>query len=215
MIEQTTGIALRIYPLTETSLIVHWLTAEHGRIATAAKGARRVKSPFRGKLDLFYEGTLSIQRNRRSDLHALREFDLTQTHEALRHELAYLQQAAYCAALIEQASETETPVPELFELLKQLLAYLPKTPPAPRTVIAFEVKLLVQLGLNASQQSASLSEPVANVIGALEKAGWDQVPLLKVSSSQARQLKQFLNGFLIYHLGKFPESRSQALFSRE
>jgi hypothetical protein len=50
--EQTGGIILRTRPLTETSLIVHWLTPEFGRMATVAKGARRAKSPFRGKLDL-------------------------------------------------------------------------------------------------------------------------------------------------------------------
>ena len=32
---------LRTRPLTETSLIVHWLTRDFGRISTVAKGARR------------------------------------------------------------------------------------------------------------------------------------------------------------------------------
>ena len=53
MIESATGLILRIRPLTETSLIVHWLTPEFGRVATVAKGARRPKSPFAGKLDIF------------------------------------------------------------------------------------------------------------------------------------------------------------------
>src|SRR5258706_432091 len=53
MDERAQGIALRVYPLTETSLIIRWLTREIGRISTVAKGARRAKSPFRGKLDLF------------------------------------------------------------------------------------------------------------------------------------------------------------------
>ena len=53
-VEQATGWVLRKRLLTETSLIVHWLTAEQGRVATVAKGARRPKSPYRGKLDLFY-----------------------------------------------------------------------------------------------------------------------------------------------------------------
>jgi len=72
MDERATGLILRLRPLTETSLIVNWLTAEGGRIATVAKGARRPKSPFRGKLDLFYEADFSLLRSRRSDLHILR-----------------------------------------------------------------------------------------------------------------------------------------------
>ncbi|MCX6892658.1 MAG: recombination protein O N-terminal domain-containing protein, partial [Verrucomicrobia bacterium] len=54
MIETATGVVLRTRRLTETSLIIHWLTPGLGRLATVAKGALRPKSPFRGKLDLFY-----------------------------------------------------------------------------------------------------------------------------------------------------------------
>jgi DNA repair protein RecO (recombination protein O) len=53
MIETATGLIFRTRSLTETSLIVQWLTPHLGRLATVAKGARRVKSPFHGKLDLF------------------------------------------------------------------------------------------------------------------------------------------------------------------
>ena len=38
MIESTTGIILRTRPLTETSLIVHWLTPDFGRIADRGQG---------------------------------------------------------------------------------------------------------------------------------------------------------------------------------
>jgi DNA repair protein RecO (recombination protein O) len=76
MDERAQGLVLRVYPLTETSLIVHWLTRDQGRLATVAKGARRPKSPFRGKLDLFYMADFSFGRSRRSELHTLREVSL-------------------------------------------------------------------------------------------------------------------------------------------
>ena len=84
MIESTQGIILRTRPLTETSLIIHWLTPDLGRIATVAKGARRAKSPFAGKLDLFYLVDFSFSRSRRSDLHTLREVSLRETHGEIR-----------------------------------------------------------------------------------------------------------------------------------
>src|SRR3989442_7073104 len=115
MDERARGLLLRTYPLSDTSLIVRWLTREHGKIATVAKGARRPKSPFAGKLDLFYLADISFQRSRRSELHTLREVSLRETPSALRQELGYLQQAAYCAALIEQTTETETPLPAVLE----------------------------------------------------------------------------------------------------
>src|SRR5881409_2799886 len=102
MDERARGLVMRLYPLTETRLIVHWLTPNLGRIATAAKGARRPKSPFRGKLDLFYLAEFTFNRSRHSELHTLREVSLRETHNGLRYELGYLQQASYCAALIEQ-----------------------------------------------------------------------------------------------------------------
>src|SRR5580704_3373671 len=107
--ENTLGLIMRTRPLTDTSLIVHWLTPDLGRLATVAKGARRPKSTFAGKLDLFYLAQFSFQRSRRSELHQLREADLQETHAALRHDMQALQQASYCAALVEQTTETETP----------------------------------------------------------------------------------------------------------
>src|SRR5277367_3470664 len=126
MSETGTGLILRTRPLTETSLIVHWLTADFGRIATVAKGARRPKSAFAGKLDLFYLADLSFQRSRRSELHQLREVSLRQTFAPIRREMEYLQQASYCAALIEQATEMVTPIPVVFSLMRGFLENLPK-----------------------------------------------------------------------------------------
>src|SRR5688572_33287793 len=101
MDERTTGVVLRTRPLTESSLIVHWLTPELGRVGTIAKGARRPKSPFAGKMDLFYTAEFMFARSRRSDLHILREVSLQATRDVLRRDLSYLHQAAYCSRLIE------------------------------------------------------------------------------------------------------------------
>src|SRR6267154_4446995 len=147
MIETGAGLILRTRPLTDTSLIIHWLTPEFGRVATVAKGERRPKSPFSGKLDLFYLAEFSFQRSRRSELHQLREVSRRETHAAIRQEMEYLQQASYCAALIEQTTEMETPLPEIFSLMTGFLKHLPNHPPQPQTLFAFEVKLLSELGL--------------------------------------------------------------------
>src|SRR5690349_12636370 len=146
MIESATGLILRTRPLTETSVIVNWLTPGFGRISTVAKGARRPKSPYAGKLDFCYQADFTFQRSRRSDLHALREVSLCEIHSLLRKELGWVRQAAYCAALIEQTTETETPLPEIHALFNSLVKHLPQQPPKPRTVFAFELKLLRHLG---------------------------------------------------------------------
>ncbi len=210
MDERAQGIVLRVYPLTETSLIIRWLTRELGRISTVAKGARRPKSPFGGKLDLFYRADLIFGRSRRSELHTLREISVRATHPCLRKELGYLQQASYCSALIEQATETETPLSAIFDLLADFLNYLGTQSFAPQTVFAFELKLLNELGLEPDLAKSGLTIGAQQIIQALAGRDWGAVSRLKLSASQLRELRQFLQGFLIFHLGKVPGSRSAA-----
>ena len=211
MIEKATGLILRTRPLTETSLIVHWLTRHLGRIATVAKGARRPKSPFRGQLDLFYLSDLSFDRSLRSELHHLREVSLLETHSGLRSELDYLEQASYCAQLIEQATETESPLPGIFELMLGLLQHLLAHPPQPRTVFAFELRLLDQLGLKPDLDRTKLDPETRRLVNALTESAWPALTQLRATGAQVRALNQFLHGFISYHLGRIPGSRMKAV----
>ena len=206
-IESATGLILRTRPFTETSLIVNWLTAEQGRISTVAKGARRPKSPFAGKLDLFYLADFSFARSQRSELHTLREVSLRETQHSLRDELAYLQQAAYCGALIEQATEPDTPLPAIFELMRGLLAHLPRQAPLPQTTFAFELKLLDELGLVPDLADTRLTPGSRQIAHLLLNGDWAASSRLKLSEAQVAELRRFLHGFLIFQLGKLPKGR--------
>jgi DNA repair protein RecO (recombination protein O) len=211
MDERTSGLILRTRPLTETSLIVQWLTPDLGRVATVAKGARRPKSPFRGKLDLFYEADFSFARSKKSDLHNLREVVLGDTHGTLRENLGWLQQASYLTALVEQTTETETPLPKVYHLVRDTIALLCAAPPTPRTVLAFEFKLLEELGLSPDVTDSSLSAGSRHLAQTLTRGEWSLIGRLKLSEAQARELRQFLHGFMIYHLERIPPSRTAAL----
>jgi DNA repair protein RecO (recombination protein O) len=211
MIETATGLILRTRPLTETSLIVHWLTPDFGRIATVAKGARRPKSPFLGKLDLFYEADFSFSRSRRSDLHILREVSLREMHGAIREDIGKLRQAAYAAAFIELATETETPLPAVFELLRGFLDCLCRQQPAAQLVFAFELKLLRELGLNPDLRKTNLTAGAKQIVHAFLKCGWQACLRLKLARAQTVELRQFLHGFAIFHLGRLAAGRVAAL----
>ena len=78
------GIIIRKTPLTESSMIVTWCTIDHGVLKTVAKGARRPKSQFSGKLDLFFEGEFEIIRSKKSDLHTLKETSVLLTRVNIR-----------------------------------------------------------------------------------------------------------------------------------
>jgi DNA repair protein RecO (recombination protein O) len=211
MIQVATGLILRTRPLTETSIIVHWLTPNFGRIATVAKGARRPKSPFLGKLDLFYEADFSFSRSRQSDLHILREACLREMHGAIREDILKLRQAAYAAAFIEQATETETPLPAVFELLRGFLDCLCRQKPAEQLAFAYELKLLRELGLNPDLRETNLTAGAKQIVRAFLKNDWQACLRLKLAGAQKAELRQFLHGFLIFHLGRLPKGRAAAL----
>ena len=206
-VERATGIILRTRLLTETSLIVQWLTPSCGRIATVAKGARRPKSPFRGKLDIFFSADFSFQRSRRSELHQLREVVLRDSHIALRQDIERLQMAAYAAALIEQSTETDTPLPGPFRLLNEWLDHLGRNPSSTSVLFAFEIKLLDELGLRPDFATANLSAGTKQILARCAQDSWETVTRLKLSAAQDREIRQFLHGFLIYHLGRIPAGR--------
>jgi len=209
--ERATGVVLRTRPLTDSSLIVHWLTAGLGRLATVAKGARRPKSPLRGQLDLFYLADLSFARSRRSELHTLREVKVLETHRGLRQDLAHLQPACYCALLIEQTTETEAPLGALFDQFTRLLSVLPREPARPQTIFAFEMKLLEELGLKPNLAGTKLSAGARQILERMGELEWEAVFRLRLSAAQTEEIRQFLHGFLIYHLGKIPGGRRAAL----
>lgn len=211
MIESTHGIILRTRPLTDTSLIVHWLTPELGRIATVAKGARRPKSPFAGKLDFAYTADFSFHRSQRSELHILREVLLGETHPQLRRHLLALQQAAYAVAFIEQSTEAETPLPEIHALFCAWLTWLARTTPDARSLLAWEFKSLAALGLQPDLTTCPLNAGARQLAAHLQEDDWPDLDPLRLSAAQARDLGGFLQNHLLQHLGRLPPGRAAAL----
>lgn len=204
------GLVLRVRPYSDTSVIAHWLTVEHGRVATIAKGARRQKSPFRGRLDLFYECEFSWVPGRRSSLHTLREVRLLNPHSRLREDLGWVEQASYAAAFVEQTTETDTPLPEVAALFRSFVAHLPSQPPQPRSVLAFELKLLHGLGL--APEFGSGTEPGSNGLAArLMEADWPDIANLSAPATEARALHRFLHAFLIRQFGRHARGRDDAI----
>jgi DNA repair protein RecO (recombination protein O) len=189
-------------------VVQQWLTRDLGRLSTVAKGARRTKSPFRGKLDLFYLADLSFQRSQRSELHTLREVIVHDFHASLRENLCHLQQAAYFVHLIEQSTEKETPLPGIFVLITEALETLTKVSARPLTVFGFEMKLLRELGLHPKYD---LSPGSREILSMCVNAGWSTFARLKMAPAQVSEISKFLNAFITYHLGRVPMGRAAAL----
>ena len=209
MEERASGIILRTRTFTETSLIVQWITADLGRIATVAKGARRPKSPFLGKLDLFYEADFSFQRSRRSELHTLREVQLTKTHAELRRDLAWVHQASYFGVLVELGTEAETPIRDVYELFASVLKALPLAKPRARTVLSFELKLLSLLGYEPD--FSALHGEAAALARSLLESSFEELGELKAAVGHHRDVNRFAQIAVETALDRLPPQREKAM----
>lgn len=145
--ETTTAILLRRIRYSETSLIITWLTEEHGKVKTIAKGALRPRGSFSGKLDLFFEVAIGYQRSNRSELHTLREVALRTPFDGLRRDFGRMELACYFVELVELAIEPDHPEPEIYDLLRRALRYLEGNPATMRALLHFESELAMALGI--------------------------------------------------------------------
>ncbi|HSH40463.1 MAG TPA: DNA repair protein RecO [Chthoniobacterales bacterium] len=184
--ESTTAILLRKRKLSDTSLIVSWCTESLGCVQTVAKGARRAKSPFAGKLDLFYEADIQIARSRRSNLHTLREVALTNPFGGIRSSYLRMQTAAYFVELIEICTESDHHDPELFTLLRRAFAYLSANEPTVRAVAHFETELARLAGVHDARLLKSEDlDPAFALASLFGKLPMSRTPLLKALRAAA------------------------------
>lgn len=180
--ETTAAILLRKRKFSDTSLIVSWCTESLGCIQTMAKGARRTKSPFAGKLDLFFETEIQIARSRKSSLHTLTEVALRRTFPGIRQSYLRTQAAAYFVELIELCTERDHHEPELFDLLRRALAYLDARDPDRRAISHFETELARLAGVHGVKiMKASPAVALGNLFGRLPIS---RTPLLKKLSEE-------------------------------
>ena len=211
MEERDTGLILRVRPLTESSLVVNWLAKEAGRISTVAKGARQPKSAFLGKLDLYYLAEFSFSRNRRSDLHILREVSVRETPTFLRKDIMALQKAAYVGQLIELATEAETPIPEVFALMQDFMLELASARSGPETVLACEVKFLVLMGLEPNLETSGLTAGARQICQRMNISDWPALANLRLTPPQAGELSLWLGRRIGQEWGRLPPARRAAL----
>lgn len=177
-LETTTAILLRRTKLTETSLIVTWFTEAHGKIKTVAKGARRPKSSFAGKLDLFFEAEIQFARSTKSELHTLREVMLKNPREGLRKGYQQVQLASYFVELIELVTESDHSEPELYDLLRRGLDYLETHPPTKRALLHFESEVTRLLGFQ-DKKATSAARAIGHVHGRLPESRRDLIAKLE------------------------------------
>jgi DNA repair protein RecO (recombination protein O) len=157
---------------------VHWCSREHGFIRTVAKGARRPASGFAGKLDLFYTADLLWLPAKKSDLHTLKEVEVTDFRLGVQSSWLRVLCASYFVKLLESVAEADTPVESLYDLLRRALDYLTSHDPTRKAVLHFERELAHDLGVQGDEPTS----PIAALRQMLHRVPeqratlWDQLP---------------------------------------
>jgi recombinational DNA repair protein (RecF pathway) len=127
-----------------------------------------------------------------------------------------LRQASYCASLVEQTTETETPIPEIFDLLLGFLSSFQEpdgdeSAGNPQRVFAFELRLLTELGLVPDFSGSRLSGQTRELVEQLQSLDWSGVARLNPPTAPAVELRRFLHGFLIYQFDRLARGREAAV----
>lgn len=135
------GIVLRETQTKETDKILTVLTAEHGKLAVIARGARRRNSRIAAASELLAYSELVVYR--RGNWYMLDEGSTLSLWERVRQDIELLALASYFAELAEAVTGEDEPAEELLALLLNSLYALDALGKPPELVrAAFELKLL-------------------------------------------------------------------------
>jgi DNA repair protein RecO (recombination protein O) len=187
-VQTTAAILLRKRKFSDTSLIVSWCTESLGCIQTVAKGARRTKTPFAGRLDLFFAAEISIAPSRKSTLHTLTEVMLRNPFVGIRKSYLRTQTASYFVELIEICTERDHREPELYSLLRRAFGYLNANDPDLRAVLHFETELARIAGVHpaAAGQKKLKANPAFALGNLFGKLPLSRTPLLKTLTAETK-----------------------------
>lgn len=164
-LKQSSAILLRKIPWSETSLIVSWLTEEYGFLRTLAKGARQPRSQFAGKLDLLFRADIAFTESPKSDLHTLREVQVTKPFSPQAGGGGALFLGAYFGELAGLAAPSLQPAPEIYDLLLRGIDHLNDTAPSLRALEHFERELARILGVHDPSGKVSSMQAIASLYG--------------------------------------------------
>jgi DNA repair protein RecO (recombination protein O) len=155
------AVVLRSLRYGEADRILHLYTEHRGRVGAIAKGVRRSRSRFGGRLEPFTRVSLVLHEGR-SDLLTVTAADTIAPHRRLRETAAALDAAARACDAVGRLFETADPHPPVYHLLCHELALLDADPGAATRAnqLAFRLKLLLAGGFAPHLAAcASCGEP--------------------------------------------------------
>jgi DNA repair protein RecO (recombination protein O) len=145
---KTEAVVLRSMRYGEADRILHLYTPHRGRIGAIAKGVRRARSRFGGRLEPFFRLDVELHEGR-GELLTVTGAQTINGHPTLRSDAHALDAAARACDAVGRLFETSEPHPGVFNLLCRQLALLDERPQSATRAhaLAFRLKLLAGAGL--------------------------------------------------------------------
>jgi DNA repair protein RecO (recombination protein O) len=150
---KTEAVVLRSMRYGEADRILHLYTPARGRVSAIAKGVRRARSRFGGRLEPFYRLRIELHEGR-SELLTVTGAQTVDGFARLRGDARALDAAARACDAVGRLFETSEPHPGVFNLLCRELALLDERAGAEKeraggwsAALAFRLKLLLAAGL--------------------------------------------------------------------
>jgi DNA repair protein RecO (recombination protein O) len=196
----TEAVVLRSIRYGEADRVLHLYTRDRGRVGAIAKGVRRVKSRFGGRLEPMVRSELML-REGRGDLCTVNGAHTIDAHASIRENRAALDRAVQACDAVLRLLDSQEPNMPAYNLLCHELQLLDRDPAAATRAqaLAFRVKLLLAAGFAPELASCAACGEQEHLSGFSASAGGVVCPGCEASSFP---LDADAHSFLVNALGR-------------
>jgi DNA repair protein RecO (recombination protein O) len=218
---KTEAVVLRSMRYGEADRILHLYTPARGRVGAIAKGVRRARSRFGGRLEPFFRIQAELHEGR-GELLTVTGAQTVDAHARLRGDARSIDAAARACDAVGRLFETGEPHPGVFNLLCRQLSLLDEQAGSPGAAAAragslsFRLKLMLAAGLAPQLGAcASCGEP-EHLVGFSGAAGGVVCAACEAGSFPlGADAHEFMAGALGQPLNESPAAGEQALSQAE
>jgi DNA repair protein RecO (recombination protein O) len=217
---KTQAVVLRSIRYGEADRILHLYTPRRGRVGAIAKGVRRTRSRFGGRLEPFFRLDLVLHEGR-GELLTVTAAETVDGYARLRADGAGLDAAARACDAVSRLFETDEPHPEVYNLLCNELALLDAAAgragfSGHANQLAFRLKLLLAAGLAPQLAACASCGEREHLSGFSGAAGGVVCPACEAGSfALSQEAHEFLVDAIGLPLAETPAADERALRQAE
>ena len=191
---------LRSLRYGEADRILHLYTPMRGRMGAIAKGVRRTRSRFGGRLEPFSHVDMQLHEGR-SDLLTVTGADTIRAHARLRDDAGALDAANRACDAVARVFESGDAHPEVFHLLCNELRLLEEEPGNATLAnqLSFRLKLLVAAGFGPQLSACATCGEREHLVGFSGAAGG---VVCEACEASAFPIDEGAHGFMVEALGR-------------